>query len=203
MNDNMICSKVNSMLALFIDGKLTTMQEEFVKDHLATCNGCRTKYDYLKKLVDTLKSSYQENKEQIKTASGGLKIKEYEYYKQNLSAYFDNELPFEDSVRFKKYIMKIPLARQELQRVYDLQQMLKNNWIYNQKKLNQDFSKSVINTVYKDNVRYLQTTIWSKVAAIIFAIFLLGSATAVYYYAKQNADFPPTAKPEQKAVAIK
>ena len=204
MDNKMMCSKVNSMLAMYIDGKLDEMQEEFVKDHLQTCPGCRTKYEYLKKLVDTLKSSYASSdysREAEKNKVAAFKIQEYEYYRQNLSAYFDNELPFEDSVRFKKYIMKIPVARQELQKIYDLQEMLKNNWAHNRKRLNQDLSKTIISRAYSDR-NSIHTLVWTKIAAVIFAVFVFSSASAVYYYAKHVHHHPYPQKQQYKIAQI-
>ena len=181
MYNKLICAKVNSMLSLYLDGKLSPVQEEFVKQHLSQCGNCLEKYNNLKKLLDVLQVSYlQSNAQKVDTV---LKINEYEYYQQNLSAYFDNELSFDESVRLKHYIVKIPFARQELQKMYNLQKLMQKNCSYIKKKMNQDFSKNIINKFYT-NRKYLYTEYFSRIVAVVFVFFLLSSFFGAYYYVK-------------------
>ncbi len=190
MHNDLICSRINSMLSMYIDGKLSPIEVEIVEEHLRVCESCKKKYEYLKQLITTLKSAYKQDQNIDEIKSADFKIKEYEYYKQNLSAYLDNELDFEDSVRFKKYIIKIPLARRELQKYFDLQKMLKTNWKNNQKQLNQDFSKIIINELYKDN-KLLHTEVWVKVAAVLIMLLTIGGLSVIYYYANYYNQTPP------------
>ena len=184
MKNELICTKVISLLSLYIDGKLSQMQKEFVEEHLKNCTACREKYINLKKLLINLKNSYNTEVKKINN-DNPLKIKEHEYYQKNLSAYFDNELPFEDSVRMKKYIMKIPLAREELKLVYDLQKLLHKNLENTQKKMNNDFTRVITSKIYEKQ-KIEKLTNWTKTVALIFAFVICISLVGIVYYAKHN-----------------
>lgn len=141
MHINLICAKVNSLLPSFIEGTLEEKEENFVLEHLKICVKCRYKYQKMKKLMSLFENDYTHPK----TADD----KEYEYFTQNLSAYCDNELPFEESVKFKKYIIKTPKAREKLRETYKLRELLKQSHQNLIKKFNHDFSKSIPKQLYK------------------------------------------------------
>lgn len=182
MREKLICTKVISLLSLFIDGKLSKAQQEFVVEHLKSCYTCREKYENLKNLLNNLKASYID---EIVHHENKFVKKEFDYYKENLSAYFDNELPFEESVRFKKYIMKLPLAREELQKIYELKKMIHKNLENSQKKMNTDFSKVIVRKIYAKQ-KMEKIINWTKTAALIFVFLICATLASVIYYAKQT-----------------
>ena len=182
MQNELICTKVISLLSLYIDGKLSLMQKEFVDEHLKHCSKCREKYNNLKNLLHNLKHNYPEKIQPDKNKSNTRK-NNFEYSNDNLSAYFDNELPFEESVKLKKYIMKMPLAREELKKVYELQKLLHKNLENTRKKMPYDFSKIIIQKI-NTTTKTKNITLWSKTAALIITILICISLVGVFYYAK-------------------
>lgn len=89
--------------------------------------------------------------------------------------------------------MKVPLARKDLQNAYDMRQLLLKNWELNKKKLNTDFSKTIIGNIFHAH-KYHHQMISGKIAAIIISISILISGVSFYYYAKQNDFFKSPSK---------
>ena len=52
-------------------------------------------------------------------------IREYEAFHQNISPYIDDELCYEDSIKFRKYLLKSKSARNELASAYGLKNNIK------------------------------------------------------------------------------
>ena len=74
-----------------------------VEEHLKECPVCRAKLNIISSLFTDVKKKYcSKDEEEVystKTHSSG----QYQFFKKNLSAYVDNELPQEDNVKMRKY----------------------------------------------------------------------------------------------------
>jgi len=170
MHINLICAKVNSLFNSFIKGELDEKENQFVREHLALCVNCRYKYQKLKELLALFGNEYTP-KTSRKNAEL-LENKEYEYCKQNLSAYCDNEMSFDESVKFKKYIIKTPKAREELKKLYKLRELLQNSYKNLTKKFNHDFSKIIVNQLYHKSAPFRLPSAREFAASLVLIVIL-------------------------------
>ena len=89
---NLNCNQVVTLLTFYIEGKLSHKLSANLEYHLSVCKECREKYIKLKKILD----NFNEIKKQIASNDDidedGYKTPQYDIFKQNLSAYVDNEL---------------------------------------------------------------------------------------------------------------
>ena len=124
------CRKVLSLLALYIDDKLDVETREFVENHLRICPACNKKYVMMKELIIELRNAYKQFSDESASQEKKVQfnIKEHERFQDNLSAYFDNELPLEESLSMKKYMIKIPKARRDLENLYHLHNIINSSF---------------------------------------------------------------------------
>lgn len=176
MNSSATCKKVTSLLSMYIDNKLDADLYEFVKNHLDVCPECYRKYVMLKQLLTELRNAYKEllNDAELQQKNQIFNIKEYERFHNNLSAYFDNELPLNESVDMKKYMIKFPNARRDLEEMYNLHKIIHNSVICVKKSFNQDYSKIIcykIRGITPSN----RKAAYLKAASFAGALILLGA----------------------------
>ena len=145
MTQSLNCRKVVSLLALYIDDKLDFETREFVEKHLEVCPECKKKYLMLKDIINELKIAYKEISEDTKRQENKIQfnIKEHENFKNNISAYFDNELPLNQSLNIKKYMIKFPKARKELEELYMLHNIITTSFKHTKKEFNNDYAKII------------------------------------------------------------
>ena len=113
MNSSVTCKKVSALLSMYIDKKLDFELNNFVKNHLEVCPACYCKYKSLKLLLQELRSAYADilTDTVIYEKNRMFNIKEYEAFKTNLSAYFDNELSVEESVDIIENYIRLRLNK--------------------------------------------------------------------------------------------
>lgn len=176
MTQSITCKKVTSLLALYIDNKLDPRMQLFVKQHLEICPYCHKKYIMLKQLISELRNAY---KDMIQDTAAEEKhrqfnIKEYEKFHTNLSAYFDNELPLNESVSMKKYMIKFPNARKDLEEMYNLHKIINTSLLCVKKTLNEDYSKTICYRVLGKNPDF-KKQITLKIASFVGIIIMLAT----------------------------
>lgn len=172
MNSNTTCAKVTALMSLYIDNKLEEPMLSFVKEHIQICESCYKKYLTLSKLLTDLKKIYTslETKMPVKEKVSVFNIKEYEDFRENLSAYLDNELPIEKSVDMKKYMIKYPNARYELEKIYKLQQNMQTSINNLKKGIHYNYTKPIL---YKLGGNKIINNKAKLIAKLIFYTFLL------------------------------
>ena len=113
------------MLSLYIENKLNDKDKFFVENHFLSCINCYQKYLEMKKIMKNLHLEYQKLLDEFDKleSSQNFSIREYETFYNNISPYIDDELNYEESIKFRKYILKSKPARAELANAYKL----KNN----------------------------------------------------------------------------
>jgi len=176
MNSSVTCKKVTSLLALYIDNKLDSESMDFVTQHLEVCPECHKKYVTLKNLINELRSAYKELVNETKAQEKKIQfnIKEYEKFHTNLSAYFDNELPLNESVNMKKYMIKFPNARKNLEEMYNLHKIISSSFVYLQKSFNDDYSRAICYRIQGKSPDF-KKQIYLKAASFAGALILLGA----------------------------
>lgn len=184
MSQSVNCRKVMSLLALYIDGKLDLETKEFVEKHLQICPECGKKHKMLKELICELRNAYMQlsDDSNIQEKKVQFNIKEYEKFQTNISAYFDNELQLNESLSMKKYMIKFPNARKELEDLYFLHNLMSASFNNTKKYFNDDFSRKICYKVQgktfdeKNNFRLKVAT---YVASVLLMLSLLLYSTPV------------------------
>ena len=176
-----ICKQIESMLCLYIENKLTFDERVFVKTHLESCENCYKKYLEMKKIFKNLHFEYSKLMNELKNAETEkvFNIREYENFYQNISPYIDDELCYEDSIKFRKYLLKSKSARRELANAYGLKNNIKISIDEFKDKLNINFSKKVINELQGKNFNIFEK--YYKNAAIFIA-FLISTFILITIY---------------------
>jgi len=134
------CAQMDVLLSFYIEGDLSSALKIKVEEHLKKCSACRAKYDIIKDMLDDLKTTVN-NKEEILSAGSGS---QYKFFQNNLSAYVDNELPAEESIKLKKYTINNKRARKELEDTYSIRKLMNESFNKTRLDLKRDFSKNII-----------------------------------------------------------
>lgn len=182
MENYLTCQKATSLLSIYIDGKLSGELKEKLELHLMKCPACFEKYKQMKNILESLKISYENmirEFDEIETTRI-FNIREYEKFKNNISAYLDNELSSEESLDFRKFLFKSKAAREELDSYYDLKNSIKECFQEQMNNIHINASKNIINRLRrKHNVYHYP---YQKVAIITGLIIFIGSAGIFYSY---------------------
>ncbi len=177
MTQSANCKKIMSLLALYIDNKLDDETMEFVENHLQICPECNKKYHMLKDLIFELRRAYQQFDTDIQTPNRAqFNIKEHEKFQTNLSAYFDNELPLNESLIMKKYMIKYPKARKELEELYLLHSIINTSFNGIKKNFNDNYAKKICFKIQGKNFdekKHLRFKIASYVASFLIILILI------------------------------
>ncbi len=172
---SLTCENVTAVLPLYIDGKVDNYKE--IEEHLSHCPECFEKYLSLKNLAERIKSAFD-----------NLDISDFsserQFFKNNLSAYIDNELDKDDYLAFNAVVIKSPEAKEELEQMMRFDEKLKESIENNKKILNVDLSKNVINEIKKETPLYMYE-LYVKAAALT-GVFIVLTALAGYFSIPEN-----------------
>lgn len=176
MNESAACKKITSLLAMYIDKKLDLDTMEFVKAHLEVCSTCYKKYILLKGLINELRKAYQEitTEAELQEKNQKFNIKEYENFQSNLSSYFDNELSLNQCISMKKYMIKFPNARKDLEQLYNLHKLVINSQEAVKKTLTQDYSHTICHKLFGKSKKYKQKK-FLKIASFAGILIIISS----------------------------
>lgn len=162
------CKKVTSMLLSYIEHKLGAEEVLFVENHFKYCSDCYTKYLEMKEIVKNLHFEYEKLLKDFERveASQVFNIREYEMFYKNISPYIDDELSYDDSIKFRKYLLKSKHARAELANAYNLRNNIRHSTAIFKDNLNVNFSKKIIKQLKNEN-KYTFDEVYKRAAVII------------------------------------
>ena len=151
--ENQICKKVASMLSLYIENKLDDEEKFFVENHFINCVSCYQKYLEMKKIVNNLHLEYKKLLDEFEKieSNQNFSIREYETFYNNISPYIDDELNYDESIQFRKYILKSKSARTELANAYKLKNNIKRSIAKLKDSSNINFSKRILKKLKEEN----------------------------------------------------
>ncbi len=134
------CAQMDVLLSFYVEGDLSKALKTKVEEHLKKCPSCREKYEIIKTMIQDLKTSVEEKEEIFSSKANS----QYRIFQNNLSAYVDNELPAEESIKIKKYTINNKQARKELEDTYNIRRLMSES--FNKTKLDarQDFARNVL-----------------------------------------------------------
>lgn len=166
--ENQICKKVASMLSLYIENKLDDEEKFFVENHFINCVSCYQKYLEMKKIVNNLHLEYKKLLDEFEKieSNQNFSIREYETFYNNISPYIDDELNYDESIQFRKYILKSKSARTELANAYKLKNNIKRSIAKLKDSSNINFSKRILKKLKEEN-RNTFDIIYQRAAIIL------------------------------------
>ena len=176
--NNPRCSKVIGMLSAYIENKLSESERLYVEEHFLTCPECRKKFYEMNEIMDNLQFEYERMMNEFNKIETNrmFNINEYEKFQNNISPYVDDELCYEDSLKFRRYLLKSKPARAELSNVYSLRNNIRKSATTFMNKSNINFSKKIIKKLKKENNNsgfYKKKIILISVILSIIAVFTI------------------------------
>lgn len=148
------CTQMDVLISFYIDNELSKTLKNQVEEHLKCCSTCRAKYDIIKSMLSDLKNSFNNenetsfNNQNLEQQS--VTSQQYRLFKNNLSAYIDNELPSEENIKIKKFTINNPQARKELQDNYTIRKLMDDSFKKSKADVRHDFSRSVLKQLELD-----------------------------------------------------
>lgn len=151
--ENPTCKKVISLLSLYIENKLDDEDRFFVENHFLKCSDCYQKYLEMKDIISNLHYEYEKLLDEFEKIETNkiFNIREYEAFYKNISPYIDDELTYDESIKFRKYILKSKPARVELASAYGLKNNIKHSIADFKNNINVNFSRKIIKKLQDEN----------------------------------------------------
>lgn len=146
MENELTCNQVIALMSFYVEDKLNSRLKEYVDEHLRMCPKCRAIYMQSKKIANhvmTLTNNADETSQ--------YQTKQYEVFKHNLSAYIDNELDQNESIRIKKIAISNPLARRDLEDMCTFKKLLHDSFEKTRTEWKTDYSKLIVSELDKSN----------------------------------------------------
>ncbi len=139
------CTQMDVLISFYIDGDLSKALKNQVEEHLRECPNCRAKYDIIKSMLADLKNSFDMQEEYATSeVSSSCTSQQYRLFKNNLSAYIDNELDNEDNIKIKKFTINNKNARKALEDSYNIKKLMNDSFRKTKSDARHDFSRSVL-----------------------------------------------------------
>ena len=181
MIDKSVCKKVISLLSLYIENKLDIDDKIFVENHFIICSDCYQKYLEMKEIINNLHFEYEKLLDEFEKIEAGkmFNIREYEMFYKNISPYIDDELCYDESIKFRQYLLKSKPARAELANAYELKNNIKHSVTEFKNGLKVNYSGRIIKKL-KDESRDNFDNMYKR-AAVVFALMIFSLLIASLY----------------------
>ncbi|MCM1265474.1 MAG: zf-HC2 domain-containing protein [Candidatus Gastranaerophilales bacterium] len=174
------CSQFEGLISFYLNDELSDNLKQAFEEHLHNCPSCHIRFNMLSSIIDELKDAYNQiiveddidNIASIELFTNIEEDNEENTQLSDLSAYIDNELNEEFSVKMRRNIIAKPKLRKKLEKLYNLRKVMSNAVDEQKNKMKTDYSKNVIRTLnIKDssNSVYLHCVIF-----IMFVMFAVG-----------------------------
>ena len=170
------CAQMDVLITFYIDGDLSSSLKNKVEEHLEQCPVCKAKYNIITSLFTDMEKSV--NKELYSTNTHSSK--QYKFFKNNLSAYIDNELPQEESIKVKKFTINNKKARKELEDSYYIRKLMSDSFRKTKSEIKPDFSKNILKKINPEEQNSLKFNPVIKVAFAFVITVLILSAIIIY-----------------------
>ena len=143
------CSQMDVLISFYLEGDLSNSLKKDVEEHIEKCSHCRAKFDIIKSMIEDLGNEIRGNDENILknnsfSTSDFTTSKHFRVFKNNLSAYIDNELSNDENIKIKKYTINNTNARKELETTYQLRKLMNDSFKKAKNENKQDFAKNTL-----------------------------------------------------------
>lgn len=191
------CKKVVSMLSLYIENKLEPEDKVFVENHFLVCGDCYQKYLEMKEIINNLHFEYEKllNEFERLESNNMFNIREYETFYKNISPYIDDELCYDESIKFRKYLLKSKSARAELASAYGLKNNIRTSVAAFKDSVNVNFSGKIIKKL-QDERRDTFDNVYRRAAVVlgfmVTSLVLFSVYMGLSYVNRSFAQNPPS-----------
>lgn len=136
------CSQFEGLISFYLNNELSDKLRTEFEAHLSVCPSCRIRYNVLNSIINELKEAYGQYASNDAddtflypemTDKTGIRDDE-------LSAYIDNELSDEFSVKMRRNIIARPVLRKKLEKLYNLRKIMTSAFAEQKNKLRRDYS---------------------------------------------------------------
>lgn len=143
------CTQMDVLISFYIEGDLSNALKAQVEEHMKSCATCRAKYDIIRSMLKDLKTSLDIEGESdlignAKSLGGKATSQQYRVFKNDLSAYIDNELSNEESIKIKKFTINNKIARKDLEESYNIRKLMNDSFKRAREDARHDFSKNIL-----------------------------------------------------------
>lgn len=174
------CAQMDVLISFYIDGDLSTSLKAQVEEHIKSCATCRAKFEIIKSMLKDLKQNFDINnepKETKQTYKTPSQSKQYTLFKNDLSAYIDNELSSDENVKIKKFTINNSKAREDLQDCYNIRKLMNDSFKKTKTDTRQDFSRNVLRLLELDDEK--QVNLQPAIKLLIFFTITVVLITAL------------------------
>jgi anti-sigma factor RsiW len=134
------------LISFYIDNELSQALRKQVEEHLKSCATCSAKYEIITSMISDMKSCCKTEGQKNNSNQQETKPSAYQYqvFKNNLSAYIDNELNDEENLKIKKFFLNNKKARKELEDSFSLRKMMNDSFKKSKNVHRNDFSRNIM-----------------------------------------------------------
>ena len=174
------CLQMDVLISFYIDGELSDALKTKVEEHLKECPVCRAKLNIISSLFTDVKKKYCSNEDEEVYSTNVHSSSQYQFFKKNLSAYVDNELPEEENVKMRKYTIGNKKARRELEDAYKIRKLMRDSFRKSKAETKRDFAKKVMKQAKLDDKSDLGFNPLISVGFAFVMTVILISAIIIY-----------------------
>ena len=144
------CAQFEGLISFYLNNELSDNLKAAFEEHLDSCPSCHIRYNMLSSIINELKEAYnqiitEENIEDIPCVEVSDDEEDAEDIQSSeLSAYIDNELNDEFSIKMRRNIIAKPKLRKKLERLYNLRKIMSGSFDEQKSKLRTDYSKAIL-----------------------------------------------------------
>ncbi len=165
------CNQFENLFSFYLNGELSLPMKEAFEEHLRECPQCCMKFDILKNIIGDIKEAYSKFLSEEEYIEAEPVTQEY-VTGAELSAYIDNELSDENSVKIRRNIIAKPKVREKIDKLYKLRKIMSDSFAEHKKSLKTDYARDIIskmdNQAFKSNA-YVHCIAFILFVTIVFA----------------------------------
>ncbi len=167
------CNQVIALLNFYIENRLNSNLMQSVEFHLNICPNCREKYINLRKIFSNYQDIKDKITENIDYENISYKEKQYQDFKENLSAYIDNELSDSENLRIKKIAIANINARLDLEETLSVRELMIEAFERMKNNLKTDFSEITVNKLYNNQHAKCRKFQYFKLISLILTMLII------------------------------
>ena len=144
------CSQMEILMSFYLEDELSPCLKQQVEAHMNSCDVCAEKFKIVSALFGDIKSECNSVFSDSTLANYNSEH-ELKQFKTNLSAYIDNELSNEESLKMKKVTITNKQARKALEDSYNIRRLMSDSYKKSKSDAKKDYSRSIIKQLEIDS----------------------------------------------------
>lgn len=173
------CNQFEGLLSFYLNNELSEKMTSAVEKHMEECPNCKMRYSVVNSIIEDIKSAYneviQDSEDYNDFIEAEYEIPDDEVKNTELSAYIDNELDEEHSVKLRRNIVAKPKLRNKIDKLYDLRRLISDSKKEQKNKLKTDYSKEIVKTMnnnISDRQVYMHCALFILFVVCVIALSL-------------------------------